>query len=138
MKLFRSLGWGVVGLSLSGCTDPAQPQGCDVCFSTAVANVYVRDSTLQPVPRVLVEVRAYLRQCGSGFLGGEGPLASDSSGHRRMLMSSLDSPQTALCLVVTVTSNSTPSQPIGSWEFADSVQFRAEDGTGKLPYRVDS
>jgi len=137
MTLPRGLGWGVASLSLSACSDPAQPQGCDGCRTTAVANVFVKDSTNQPVARVLVGVSAYLLQCGTGYLGGEGGLATDSSGHRRVLMSSLYSPHSAECFIVTAATDSTPSQPIGCWQFANSVQFRAEDRTPRDSVRFD-
>ena len=130
-------GPGVAGVALaSGCSS-AGLTTCDVCRTTAVANVFVKDSTNQPVPSLLVGVRAYLVQCGTGYLGGEGGLATDSSGYRRILMSSLYSPQTAGCVTITITTNASPSQTIGSWEFATSVQFRADDGTPRDSVRFD-
>lgn len=132
----------VEGLSIaavvlaSGCSSPG-PTTCDLCRTTAVANVFVRDSTNQPVARVLVGVRAYLQQCGTGYLGGEGGLATDSLGYRRVLMTSLYSPQTAGCFIITAATDSTPSQPIGSRQVVNSVQFRAEDGTPRDSVRFD-
>ena len=134
MKGLARIGSIAVIAFASSCADPV---GCDVCRTTAIANVFVRDSADLPVAGVPVELRTYLQVCGLDLRGGEGPWVTGVDGHRRILMSSGYSPHTARCVVVTVNPESDPAQPSARAEFPANVQFRAEDGSPRDSVRLD-
>ena len=92
MRILRGACFIAVIAFVARCTEPI---GCDVCRTTAIANVFVRDSADLPVAGVPVALRTYLQVCGLDLRGGEGPWVTDVDGHRRILMSSLYSPHTA-------------------------------------------
>jgi len=94
-----------------------------------VAHVFVRDSANQPIAGVDIDVRSFLEVCGLDFRGGSGPNRADSSGHRRILISSLYSPHTARCFLVIITPGSNANQPSDTAEFRASVEFRVHDGS---------
>lgn len=111
--------------------------GCDICRTTAVANVSVRDSADQPMAGVDIVVGAYEQSCGSQFLGGEGPLRADGTGYRSILMSSLYSPHSAGCLRVIISPGTNLSQPNDTADFITNVEFRVEDSSPRDSVRLD-
>lgn len=123
----------MIGL-VAGCTEPI---GCDVCRTTAIANVFVRDSADLPVAGVPVGLRTYLQVCGLDLRGGTGPMVTGTDGHRRILVSSPYSPHTAQCVVVIVNPNGDSAQATDTVEFPATVQFRAEDGSPRDSVRLD-
>ena len=127
--------WSVAVIAfMASCTEPI---GCDVCRTTAIANVFVRDSADLPIAGVPVALRTYLQVCGLDLRGGSGPWVTEADGHRRILMSSGYSPHTAQCVVVIVNPNGDSAQATRSIEFPSSVQFRAEDGSPRDSVRLD-
>lgn len=84
---------------LAGCN--TKPE-CHPCRTTALANVYVRTQSGAAVAGARLVVLAFRDACGGFQLGGESNVVTDANGHRRMLISSLYSPQTARCILVAV------------------------------------
>ena len=126
MRPITVIGCSAAIVLAAHCGDP---MGCDPCRTTAVAHVFVRDSANQPIAGVDIDVRSFLEVCGLDFRGGSGPNRADSSGHRRILISSLYSPHTARCFLVIITPGSNANQPSDTAEFRASVEFRVHDGS---------
>jgi hypothetical protein len=117
-----------------GCSNSI---GCDVCRTTAVANVFASDTTSQPLAGVDLQIEAYSDTCGSKFLGGVATLRADSMGFRRMLMSSLYSPHTANCLRVIISPGTNVAQPTDTVDFMTAIDFRVEDNSPRDSVRLD-
>lgn len=130
------LGEMVLLQMLAGCgTAPTNPDV--VYFTTAVFTIVVRDAEAAPVPGVLVRIRTYLFSCGEFLRGGEGDHATDSTGQRRILASSLYSPHVARCVRVTVSQREPPNATLAEQDFPVELEFRVEGGTPRDSVRLE-
>lgn len=126
---------GLLPLLVAGCG--TEPSDCHPCRTTAVVTVAVRDTEGAPVPGVLVRLRTYLFTCGENLRGGTGDQATDATGQRRTLASSLDSPHVVRCIRVTVSEREPPNSVLAEQDFPVQLEFRVHDDTPRDSVRVE-
>lgn len=117
---------------VAGCGTEPSICGGGPCRTTAIANVYVRDASDQPVAGVGLSIRTYLQVCGLDLRGGEESQVTLPDGHRRIEVTSLNGPHTVGCIALMVNPTMDPAFPSGSKEFEASLEFRIDDG-GRTP-----
>ena len=115
-----------VGLSACGLTEP---EGCDLCTTSAVVYGRVLDSDGGPVAGVQVDIQAFEGSCSDRRRKGgtdNGWPSTNAQGKYRSRPISLFSPFTANCLIITANPRSDPRWPASADTANAEVRFLSD------------